>query len=227
MQRENVVHGWPSARSPRVTVGMSSSRRSPTSLSRNTTLAEPCRPIGRHRIGDSTLEGGLQSGIHDPPRTGSGSILRVSNRAQRNEITRKPVIPHFAIRWLTQHTTKKRIIGRGKFGMVTELDDDALACHTCQTLTRARRLSRALEDNHTIPHSLAATTASPPRRVSLLSRMKVCHSGNWPRDRTSPRYVPPMKKRGSDYRFARRKHLSFPEWRQGVVATRDDNRSRQ
>lgn len=45
-----------------------------------------------------------------------------------------------------------------------------------QIPTCPRGSSRALEGNHTIRHSPPpAIAASPPRRVSLLSRTKVCH----------------------------------------------------
>lgn len=39
------------------------------------------RSVSSHRIGDSTLERGLQSGTHDPVRAGSGSILRMPDGA--------------------------------------------------------------------------------------------------------------------------------------------------
>jgi len=126
------------------------------------------------------------------PGAARSSGLRIPDRApQRSEITWKLV--HFALgdplakvtyEGMCYHECWSRVT-KGKLGM-DSLSSTIMHWHvTLAKLQPVGRLSRALEDNHTILHS-SLGCSHPLTWVSLLSRMKVCHLENWPRDRTSP-----------------------------------------
>lgn len=97
LQRGNVVHGWSSARSPRVTAGMFSGGRSPLC----TTPADPCRPI--RATPESAIQpsnegcnrGHMMSLASGAVRSSGWSLMIVRHSGKTTR--RRSVTKHFAI----------------------------------------------------------------------------------------------------------------------------------
>jgi len=158
LQRGNVVHGWPSARSPRVTAGMSSGGRSPTSSS-CPTPADPCRPIAESAIQPSNEgcnRGRIVSLAPGAIRSSRWSLTRWCDTIRMEH---QPPDLHLVVgqSLCTSRSPPANAAHESEspitpdINTVTAPDDDTLACHTSKTPT-------ALAGRR--PHSRVITLAS-------------------------------------------------------------------
>ncbi|EFN66153.1 hypothetical protein EAG_01014 [Camponotus floridanus] len=142
LQRGNVVHGWPSARSPRVTAGMSSGGRSPTSSS-CPTPADPCRPIAESGIQPSNEGCNRGRIVSLAPGAIQSSGWSLTRWCDTIRMERQPPDLHLVVSQSlctsrspsanAAHESESLITPA--INTVTAPDDDTLACHTSKTPT--------------------------------------------------------------------------------------------
>lgn len=215
LQRENVVHGWSSARSPRVTAGMFSGRGDRRRACRVTQHS-------RTRVGRSVSR---TESATQPSKEGCnrGHMIPFAPGAARS--SGSPNVHHSAVRPLVvaSYSALGDPLANATYGeetcrrpRVTEenlgwsLSSMTMHWHItlAKTPTRARGLSRALEDNRTILHTVLFLQTR--RGEFLFSRgWKYV---TWRTGRTIERHhgvvYPGKGIRGPGYWFARRWHPS-------------------